>query len=181
MMQTEQRDTFELPEALRLLEATPATLRALLEGLPEGWLRFQEDPEAWSPRTVLVHFIHNERTNWITRARVILSGEEVRKFPSFQQLPLEGEFENQSAAQLLAQFGDLRAQNLAALRGLKLKPADYDRDGEHPVLGTVNLRQLLATWVVHDLNHLHQIAKTLAKRYGESVGPWRPNLAILGL
>ena len=180
-MEDNQAEMFNLTEAIRLLEATPATLRALLEGLPEGWLHFREDPEAWSPHTVLVHFIHNERTNWMTRARVILSDEEVRKFPSFQQLPLEGEFENQSAAQLLAQFGDLRAQNLAALRGLKLKPADYDRDGEHPVLGTVNLRQLLATWVVHDLNHLHQIAKTLAKRYAELVGPWRPNLAILGL
>jgi hypothetical protein len=181
MMMAPQPETFELPEAVRLLEATPASLRALLEGLPEGWLHFQEDPEAWSPRTVLVHFIHNERTNWMPRARVILSDEEVRKFPSFQQLPMEGEFEDKTIGQLLAQFADLRAQNLAALRELQLRPADYDREGEHPVLGTVNLRQLLATWVVHDLNHLHQIAKTLAKRYGESVGPWRPNLAILGL
>jgi hypothetical protein len=94
---------------------------------------------------------------------------------------MEGEFEDRTVGQLLAQFADLRAQNLAALRDLQLKQADYDREGEHPVLGTVNLRQLLATWVVHDLNHLHQIAKTLAKRYGGSVGPWRPNLAILGL
>jgi hypothetical protein len=181
MRKAPQPEAFDLPEAIRLLEATPASLRALLEGLPEGWLHFQEDPEAWSPRTVLVHFIHNERTNWMTRARVILSAEEVRKFPSFQQLPKEGEFEDKTIGQLLAEFADLRAQNLAALRELQLKPADYDREGEHPVLGTVNLRQLMATWVVHDLNHLHQIAKTLAKRYGESVGPWRPNLAILGL
>ena len=180
-MEDNQAEMFNLTEAIRLLEATPGTARALLEGLPDDWLHFQEDPEAWSPHTVLVHFIHNERTNWMTRARVILSDEEVRKFPSFRQLPMGGEFEGQSVGRLLAQFADLRAQNLAALRDLQLKPADYDREGEHPVLGTVNLRQLLATWVVHDLNHLHQIAKTLAKRYGESVGPWRPNLAILGL
>ena len=181
MMEGPQRETFESPEAIRLLEATPPTLRALLEGLPEGWLQFQEDPEAWSPYTVLVHFIHNERTNWMARARVILSNEEVRKFPSFQQLPVQGEFEGRSVVQLLAQFAELRAQNLSALLDLRLNPADYDREGEHPVLGTVNLRQLLATWVVHDLNHLHQIAKTLAKRYRDAVGPWRTALAILGL
>jgi hypothetical protein len=94
---------------------------------------------------------------------------------------MEGEFADQPITQLLSQFADLRARNLSALRDLHLRPADYDREAEHPVLGMVNLRQLLATWVVHDLNHLHQIAKTLAKRYTESVGPWRPNLAILGL
>ena len=182
MMEGPQRETFELPEAIRLLEATPPTLRALLEGLPEGRLQFQEDPEAWSPYSVLVHFIHNERTNWMARARVILSNEEVRKFPSFQQLPVQGEFEGRSVVQLLAQFAELRAQNLSALLDLRLNPADYDREGgEHPVLGTVNLRQLLGTWVVHDLNHLHQIAKTLAKRYRDAVGPWRTALAILGL
>src|SRR3990172_6346056 len=167
-MEDNQAEMFNLTEAIRLLEATPATLRALLEGLPEGWLHFREDPEAWSPHTVLVHFIHNERTNWMTRARVILSDEEVRKFPSFRQLPMEGEVEDQPTAQLLAQFADLRARNLSTLRDLQLRPADYDREAEHPVLGTVNLRQLLATWVVHDLNHLHQIAKTLAKRYRDA-------------
>jgi hypothetical protein len=181
MMEDPQREMFELQEAIRLLQATPASLRTLLEGLPEDWLHFQEDPQAWSPRTVLVHFIHNERTNWMTRARVILSDQEARKFPPFQQLPMEGEFADQPITQLLSQFADLRARNLSALRDLHLRPADYDREAEHPVLGMVNLRQLLATWVVHDLNHLHQIAKTLAKRYTESVGPWRPNLAILGL
>jgi hypothetical protein len=133
MMEDPQREMFELQEAIRLLQATPASLRTLLEGLPEDWLHFQEDPQAWSPRTVLVHFIHNERTNWMTRARVILSDQEARKFPPFQQLPMEGEFADQPITQLLGQFA------------------------------------------------LHQIAKTLAKRYTESVGPWRPNLAILGL
>ncbi|HLC05323.1 MAG TPA: DinB family protein [Anaerolineales bacterium] len=174
-------EPFDLGEAIRLLEAAPTTLRALLEELPETWLDFQEEPEAWSPRTVMVHFIHNERTNWMTRARVILSDAEDRKFPPFRQLPEEAEFDSASVSQLLTQFADLRAQNLSALRGFNLTQGDYDREAEHPVLGTVNLRQLLATWAVHDLNHLHQIAKTLAKRYRESVGPWRPNLAILDL
>ncbi len=179
MTEIKRDEPFELAEAMRVLTATPATLRALLEGLPDGWLHFEEDPEAWSPHIVLVHFIHNERTNWIPRARVILSEDEVRKFPPFRQLPEEGQFEDAPVGQLLAQFADLRRESLSALRSLDLRPGDYERQAEHPVLGMVNLRQLLATWVVHDLNHLDQIAKSLAKRYREAVGPWRPNLAIL--
>jgi hypothetical protein len=173
--------SFDLVEAIHVLEATPGALRALLGDLPEAWLKFQEDPEAWSPRSVLVHFIHNERTNWIPRARVILSDEKVRRFAPFRQMPEEAEFESASVDQLLTQFADLRKQNLSALQGLGLTQDDFDREAEHPVLGTVNLRQLLATWTVHDMNHLHQIAKTLAKRYREAVGPWRPNLAILDI
>ena len=174
-------EPFDLAEAVRLLESTPATLRALFAGISESGLQFQEDPQAWSPHTVLVHFIHNERSNWIPRTRVILSEDEVRKFAPFRQLPMEGEFEQVPAEQLLTQFAELRSRSLAALRKLNLTSADFDRQAEHPVLGTVSLRQLLATWVVHDLNHLHQIAKSLAKRHREAVGPWRPNLAILDL
>jgi hypothetical protein len=180
-MASQQDDMFSLEEATRLLEAAPTTLRALTERLPQTWLDFQEDSDAWSPRSVLVHFIHNERTNWMPRARVILSEADVRRFVPFRQMPEGAEFETATVDQLLTQFAELRKQNLAELRGLGLTEADFDREAEHPVLGTVNLRQLLATWVVHDLNHLHQIAKSLAKRYREAVGPWRPNLAILDL
>jgi hypothetical protein len=180
-MTAENPDAFDLGEATRLLEAMPGTLRDLLGALPDTWLNFQEDPEAWSPRSVLVHFIHNEHTNWMPRARVILSDGEVRRFPPFRQMPEETEFESASIDQLLTEFEDLRRQNLSELKGLHLIDADLVREGEHPVLGTVNLRQLLATWAVHDMNHLHQIAKTLAKRYVEAVGPWRPNLAILDI
>jgi hypothetical protein len=172
-------EPFELAEAISVLAATPATLRALLEGLADDWLDFKEDPEAWSPHTVLVHNIHNERTNWIPRARVILSEEPIRRFPPFRQLPEEGQFADAQVGQLLAQFADLRRESLSALQSLDLRPGDYAREAEHPVLGTVNLRQLLATWVVHDLNHLDQIAKSLAARYRDAVGPWRRNLAIL--
>ncbi len=178
MAEIKHDEPFELTEAMSVLTATPATLRALLEELPDDWLHFKEDPEAWSPYTVLVHYIHNERTNWIPRARVILAAEQ-GKFPPFRQLPEEDLLENAPVGQLLAQFADLRRENLATLQSLNLKPGDYDREAEHPVLGRVNLRQLLATWVVHDLNHLQQIAQSLARRYREAVGPWRVNLAIL--
>ena len=123
----------------------------------------------------------NERTNWIPRARVILSESEVRKFAPFQQLPVPGEIEATNAARMIAEFAGLRQESVAVLRGLNLEPQDYGRTGEHPSLGTVTLGQLLATWVVHDLNHVHQILKSLAKLQREAVGPWRQYLAILDL
>jgi len=170
---------FELEEALHVLERTPAALRALLQGLPDAWLSYQEDAEAWSPLTVLIHFIHNERMNWIPRARIILSGEDRREFPPFRQLPQDMSLSERSTAALLAEFARLREHSLVELKGLGLREQDFDRDAIHPVLGPVTLRQLLSTWVVHDLNHTHQIAKTLAKRYREVVGPWRQFLSIL--
>lgn len=181
MTRLDPEGAFKLDEAIQALEASPSSLSALLTGVPESWLDFQEDPDAWSPRTVLVHFIHNEQTNWLPRANVILSNEEARTFPPFHQLPLEQDTPDGDTDQLLAQFAQLREQSVSALRDLDLKPTDLDRQGEHPVLGPVTLRQLISTWVVHDLNHLHQIAKSLAKRYGDEVGPWRSNLAILDL
>ena len=181
MNPTGDTNPFQLEEALALLEATPGVLRSLLGSLPHEWLDFKEDPQAWSPYTVLVHLVHNERTNWIPRVRVVLSEDPVRTFPPFQQLPEEGEPGDTDVSQLLAQFTQLRQEGLSFIRSLHLEPSQFDREAEHPVLGTVKLRHLLATWVVHDLNHLHQITKSLAKRYRVSVGPWRRNLAILDL
>jgi hypothetical protein len=172
--------TFDLEQAIQVLEATPETLRSRLASLPQDWLNYQEDPAAWSPTSVLIHFVHNEKVNWIPRARVILSDVEPRKFVPFQQMPPE-EMGSADTAQLLDEFAYLRTANLSVLRGFRLDQAALDRQGEHPALGTVSLRQLLATWVVHDMNHTHQIVKTLAKRYIEAVGPWRKNLTILDL
>ena len=181
MIDTNRNEEFNLGEAVNILEATPETLRTLLEGLPDPWLHFKEDPEAWSPRTIVVHYIHNDLENWMPRVRVMLSTAEERRFPPFQQLPDLSEYEALDIQQLLARFADLRQKNLSKLRNLDLGPADYSRKAEHPVLGTVNLRQLLASWVVHDLNHQHQIVKSMAKRYREEVGPWRPNLPVVDL
>ena len=178
-MTIEREVNFKLEEAIRVLEATPQALRALLEGLPDAWLDFREEPEAWDPKTVLVHYLHNEVANWMPRVRMILSDAEVRRFAPFQQLPDESEYGALEVPQLLDKFSELRQTNVAALHRLALAPADYAREAEHPSLGVVNLEQLLATWVVHDLNHLNQIAKTMAKRYQEAVGPWKAFLAIL--
>jgi hypothetical protein len=181
MIESTERKFFRVDEAIRVLEATPAILRSLLAHLPGEWIDFQEDADAWSPRTVLVHFIQNERTNWIPRARVTLLPSEVRRFAPFQQLPTAGEIDDTDVAAMIAEFATLRQDSLAILRGLNLKPEDYRRTAEHPSLGTVTLAQLLATWVVHDLNHIHQILKSLAKLHTAAVGPWRQYLAILDL
>ncbi len=181
MTATEQESKFDLNEALSILRATPHVLDALLGQAPLSWLHSREAVDAWSPITVLVHLIHAERTNWIPRARVILSSREIRRFPPFDQLPQQEGAEDRPVAALLDEFRLVREDSLAALHGLALKPQDYDREAEHPVLGPVNLQQLLATWAVHDLNHIHQIVKTLAKNYGDAVGPWKQYLAILDL
>jgi hypothetical protein len=179
MIESALPESVQLDEAIPVLEATPSVVRSLLAPLPTEGLDFREDAEAWSPRTVLVHFIQNERTNWIPRARVILSPGEVRKFAAFQQLPGPGEIDDTDVAAMLAEFAARRQDNLAILRDLNLTPEDYRRTAEHPVLGTVTLAQLLATWVVHDLNHTDQILKSIAKRHVAAVGPWRQYLAIL--
>ena len=160
MTESVQSNGLRVEEAIPVLEATPAVLRALLEQLPGEWLDFQEEAEAWSPRMVLVHFIQNERMNWIPRARVALSPSEERKFVPFQQLPTPGEFDDTNVAGMLTEFAALRQDNLTILRGFNLQPDDYLRTAEHPSLGTVMLGQLLATWPVHDLNHIHQILKS---------------------
>jgi len=181
MTQNSHDDNFDLNEALDFLTTTPSTLRNFLVNLPDSWLDFKEDPDAWSPRRVLVHFIHNEQINWIVRTRVILSDAEDKTFPPFSQMPDEESFPPMVTDQLLDKFTELRNANLTEMREFGIGPEDLDREGVHPALGMVNLRQLISTWVAHDLNHLHQISKSLAKRYGEAVGPWRPNLAIIDL
>lgn len=171
----------DLEQAVQVLRRTPAALRELLLDLPDGWLDYREDPEAWSPRNVLLHYIHNERANWIPRARVALLEQDPRDFPPFQQMPDGWESNRGSVEELLTEFAELREQSLAELARFDLSVNDLDRQAIHPALGEVTLGQLLATWVVHDLNHLHQIAKTMSKRYRVAVGPWTQFLAILDL
>lgn len=172
---------FALDEALALLERTPATLDAWLRGAPEAWLDARtEGPESFSSRDVMGHLIGGERTDWIARTRIILQHGESRPFDPFDRFAFTREAA-QSIDVLLDEFARLRRDNLAALRDLQLAPADLDRRGRHPdaSFGPVTLRQLLATWVVHDLSHLAQVARVMGKRYADDVGPWRAYLPML--
>lgn len=169
---------FDLLEAIAILERTPASLGALLSGLPDRWVTATEGPGTWSPYDVIGHLIHGERADWIPRARHILAGER-RPFDPFDREAQFTESQGKSLAELLATFADLRRENLAILRAMNLTPADLDRTGQHPAFGEVTLGQLLATWVVHDLDHVVQIARTMAKGYREAVGPWTAYLSVL--
>ena len=170
---------FEMETAVPVLERTPRVLRALLEGLPAEWTDADEGPETWSPYVVVGHLIHGERTDWIPRARIILAQGADRRFEPFDRFAQQRESAGRSTAELLEEFARLRAANLAALRGWNLGPRELALEGEHPELGRVTLEQLLATWAAHDLSHLAQTARVLAKQYREAVGPWRAYLPLL--
>ncbi|HSP64098.1 MAG TPA: DinB family protein [Pyrinomonadaceae bacterium] len=169
---------FNLDDAVAILERTPASLTALLKGLPETWIRATEGKGTWSPYDVIGHLIHGERTDWIPRARHMMAGE-TRPFEKFDRTAQFPESQGKSLGELLEIFADLRQENVAVLVGMNLTEADLERKGLHPELGEVTLRQLLATWVVHDLDHVAQIARTMAKAYGEATGPWTAYLSVL--
>lgn len=173
-----ESDGFNLDDAIAILERTPATLRALLAGLPETWVHATEGEGSWSPYDVIGHLIHGERTDWIPRARHILASE-TRAFESFDRMAQFTESQGKSLGELLTTLADLRRENVAALIRMNLTESDLGRRGLHPELGDVTLGQLLATWVVHDLDHLAQVARTMAKVYGEATGPWSEYLSIL--
>lgn len=172
------REVLRLEEAVALLERTPAALGALLEGLPETFVRATEGEGTWSPYDVAGHLVYGERADWIERARHVLAGDP-RPFTPFDRTAMFRESEGKSLGDLLAEFAELRARNVAELRGLNLFDGDLGRTGRHPDFGEVTLGQLLAAWVVHDLDHVAQVARTMAKVYAEAVGPWAAYLSIL--
>src|SRR5919204_3260439 len=170
---------FQLTHALAVLERTPATFRALLGGLPEVWTAPNEGPDTFSAFDNVGHLIHGERTDWIPRARIILAQGPNRRFEPFDRFAQYRESQGKSTAELLDEFARLRAEKLATLRGRQLSERELALEGEQPELGPVTLRQLLATWVAHDLGHLAQTARVMAKQYREAVGPWRAYLPVL--
>ena len=170
---------FRLDRAVEVLERTPRAIEAVLSGLSDEWLAANEGPETFSPVDVLGHLIHGEETDWIPRARIILEHGEARPFEPFDRFGFRRTQAGVPLPTLLATFARLRASNLSALRALDLQPAQLALRGTHPSLGPVTLEQLLATWVVHDLGHLGQITRVMAKHYREDVGPWREYLPVL--
>ncbi len=173
------RRSLALDEAVALLARTPATLDALLRGLPEDWIVANEGGDTWSPFDVVGHLIHGERMNWVPRVRMILEHGEARAFEPLDRLAQFAESEGRTLASLLDEFAVRRQESLRELAALQLTIADLDRPGRHPAFGPVTLRQLLATWVAHDFDHLMQISRVLARQYSDEVGPWRAYLRII--
>jgi hypothetical protein len=170
---------FRLPDAIAVLERTPATFHALLSGLPDVWTLSNEGPDTFSPFDNLGHLIHGERTDWIPRARIILEQGADRRFTPFDRFAHVRESAGKSLSELLDEFARLRALNLDTLRGWELSDEDLALEGEHPELGALTLRQLLSAWVAHDLGHVAQTSRVMAKQYREDVGPWRAYLPVL--
>jgi len=170
---------FDLDGSMELLRRSPATLRALLDGLGEPWVKGTEGPETFSPFDVVGHLIDGEETDWIPRARIILARGPDPRFEPYDRFRHRARNRGRSLESLVAEFARLRAANLELLRSWKLTARELDLPGEHPSLGRVTLRQLLAAWVVHDLGHLAQTARVMAKQYRDEVGPWVPFLPVL--
>lgn len=171
--------TFDLNDGLAVLERTPSTLRSMLSGLPTTWTDADEGPDTWSPYVVIGHLVHGERTDWIPRTLIILAQGANRSFTPYDRFAQFEESKGQSLEQLLDQFARLRAANLATLRDCRLDDAKLALEGVPPKFGAVTLRQLLATWVAHDLGHIVQISRVMAKQYRDAIGPWREFLSVM--
>lgn len=170
---------FDLTHTITLLTRTPAALDGLLRDLPDAWTRRNEGDGTWNAVDIVGHLIHGERTDWMPRVRIILEAGESRTFEPFGMAGHLREIEGRSMNELLDELARLRATNLSDLRALNLQPADLQRRGRHPELGSVTLAQLLATWAAHDLTHLHQLSRVLAHQSRDATGPWRAYLGVL--
>ncbi len=171
---------FDLPSAVAILERSPSALRALLAGLPLWWTSATDGPATWSAYDIVGHLLHGERTDWIPRAQLILVQGPERRFAPYDRFAQFRESEGKTLTDLLDDFARLRAENLATLAGWHLTDARLALEGQHPEFGTVTLHQLLATWVAHDLGHVAQVARVMARQYRDAVGPWRAYLPVLG-
>jgi hypothetical protein len=170
---------FNLADIIAVLAHTPATLDALLRGLTDTWVRGNEGKDTWSAFDIVGHLIYGERTDWMPRVRIILQNGEARPFDPFDRFAQFRGSEGKSLEELLDDFARLRRENLAALQALNLQPTDLTRRGKHPALGMVTLSELLATWAVHDLTHVHQLSRVMAHQYRDAVGPWSTYLGVL--
>ena len=170
---------FDLASGRLVLARTPAVLRALLSGLPSEWTAADEGPDTFSPFDIVGHLIDGEETDWIPRVRIILAQAADPTFPAFDRFRHRALNRGRTLEELLDRFAALRTSSLATLAGLALTPEQLTLRGAHPALGTVTLAQLLATWVVHDLSHVAQATRVMAKQYQTAVGPWRAYLPAL--
>lgn len=171
---------YRLDQAVEILERTPRVVEAMLGGLGEEWTHAGYGPETFSPFDVVGHLIHGDLADWVPRARHILEHGDSVPFEPFDRYAMYERDRGKTMGQLLEEFRRVRGESLESLRGLNLSESDLDRPGMHPALGAVTMRQLLATWVVHDLHHIAQIAKCMARQYKGEVGAWEEYLGILG-
>ncbi len=170
---------FNITQSIEILQRTPQVLTTLLSGLSQEWIENNEGGESWSPYDVIGHLIHGEKTDWLVRTEIILSNAPDKTFALFDRFAQFEESKGKTISDLLNEFQNLRTKNLTALKSKNVTAEDLTKTGIHPAFGTVTLKQLLATWVAHDLGHIAQVSRVMAKQYREEVGPWREYLPIL--
>ena len=170
---------FELNKSLQILQRTPAVLHSWLTNLDSSWIQNNYGDETFSPFDVVGHLLHGEQTDWMARVDIILEQGTAQPFTPWDRYAMYQESRGKTIAQLLDGFAAARQDNLARLEAKRLSDDDLDRAGTHPTFGRVTLRQLLATWVAHDLNHIHQIAKCMAWQYRDEIGPWRQYVTLI--
>ncbi|MBX7046552.1 MAG: DinB family protein [Ignavibacteria bacterium] len=170
---------FSLEKSMEILERTPNVIKELLDGLSGDWTMQNEGGDTWTPYDVLGHLIHGELADWIGRTDIILSDGPDKNFKPFDRFAQFEESKGKTLKDLIGEFMILRIMNLQKLKERNITENDLNKTGIHPVFGEVTLKQLLSTWAVHDLNHLAQIARTMAYQYKDEVGPWREYLRIV--
>lgn len=171
--------TFNLEQSIEILDNTPKVLSSYLLNLSEDWLKHNEGEHTWSPYDVVGHLIFGEQTDWMVRIQTILSDSKDKLFEPFDRFEQLENDQNQPIAVLLDEFSKLRTENIKTLKSLHITEADFYKTGIHPEFGEVTLAQLIATWVVHDLGHIAQISRVMAKQYKTDVGPWIDYLGVL--
>ncbi|MDA7028343.1 DinB family protein [Bacillus sp. CLL-7-23] len=170
---------FQLEEAIEILERTPKTLQHLLDGLSNSWITCNEGEATWNAFDIVGHLIEGEKQNWIPRIEMIITKGETETFPPFDRFTQIQQNAEKTIEQLLDEFAKLRQDNLEKLQCLVDSQTNLEQTGIHPEFGVVKLREQISTWVAHDLDHLSQMTRVLAKRYQEDVGPWKGYLRIL--
>jgi hypothetical protein len=170
---------FNLEHCIINLRRTPVVIQALLHDLPEGWVKNREGEGSWNTKEIIAHLILGERTDWISRAKIILADGNNKAFAPFDMDSHIELAKNTKTRQLRNEFSKLRSINLAILTNWQLDENQLNKTGIHPEFGEVTLKQLLATWVAHDLSHIAQISRVLAAQYKNETGPWKKYLKIL--
>ena len=170
---------YSLERSYEILDRTPAVLQALLSGLCDDWIMPNEGPETFSPYDVVGHLVHGEKTDWVVRTKMILEFGNTKTFEKYDRFAQYEESKGKSLQQLLNEFAAIRKENMIWFKALNLTEDDLDRKGMHLVLGDVTLKNLLATWVVHDLTHIAQVTRVMAKQYKTEMGPWPEFFRIL--
>lgn len=170
---------FDIKKSIEILERTPFVLETMLAGISEEWIMNNEGPDTWSPFDVVGHLVHGEKTDWMTRTKIILSDAEDKTFKPFDRFAQFESSKGKSLNDLLQEFKECRAANLKELKALNITDEQLKKTGVHPHFGEVTLSQLLSTWTTHDLSHIAQCARVMARQYKEEVGPWEAYLPLL--